>query len=179
MGKTTRKLRKDNRMGTKGREIVELDVEELIKRLNSALADEWLAVYQYWAGAKIIKGPMAGAVEAELLEHAAEEKEHADMLAARIVTLGGTPLINPKQWYEVTNCGYEEPTSDFVMDLLKQNIKGEQCAIEVYKGLLDFIGSKDPVTFHIIIEILEDEVDHEEELQTLEENFQYMLEHMK
>jgi bacterioferritin len=101
------------------------------------------------------------------------------MLAARIVTLGGTPLIDPKQWYEVTTCGYEEPTSAFVMDLLKQNIKGEQCAIEVYKGLLDFVASKDPVTFHLIREILEDEIDHEEELQTLEENLQYMMGEMK
>ncbi len=166
-------------MGTKGREIVGLDVDELIRRLNSALADEWFAVYQYWVGSKIIKGPMAGAVEAELIEHAAEEKEHADMLADRIVTLGGTPLIDPKQWYEVTTCGYEEPTSEFVMDLLKQNIKGEQCAIEVYKGLLDFVAGKDPVTFHLIREILEDEIDHEEELETLEENYQYMMKQMK
>lgn len=162
-------------MGTKGREIVGLDVDELIKRLNSALADEWLAVYQYWVGSKIITGPMANAVEEELVEHAEEEKEHADLLADRIITLGGTPLIDPKMWYEVTTCGYEEPTSEFVKDLLEQNIKGEQCAIEVYKGLLDFIGDKDPVTFHIIREILEDEIDHEEELQALEENFQYMM----
>ncbi|MDY6847197.1 MAG: ferritin-like domain-containing protein, partial [Chloroflexota bacterium] len=76
-------------MGTKGREIVGLDVDELIKRLNSALADEWLAVYQYWVGSKIITGPMANAVEEELVEHAEEEKEHADLLADRIVTLGG------------------------------------------------------------------------------------------
>lgn len=166
-------------MGTKGREIVGLDVDELIRRLNAALADEWLAVYQYWVGSKIITGPMAGAVEAELAEHAEEEKEHADMLADRIVILGGTPLIDPKMWSEVTNCGYETPSSDFVKDLLEQNIKGEQCAIEVYKDLLDFIGSKDPVTFNMIRKILEDEIDHEEELQALEENFQYMMKERK
>lgn len=162
-------------MGTKGREIVGLDVDELLKRLNAALADEWLAVYQYWVGAKIITGPMAGAVEAELVEHAAEEKEHADMLADRIVTLGGKPLIDPTMWQEVTNCGYETPTSDFVKDLLEQNIKGEQCAIEVYQGLLEFTKDKDPVTYHMVLEILEDEIDHEEELQALQENFKFMM----
>ncbi len=161
-------------MGTKGREIVGLDVEELLKKLNSALADEWLAVYQYWVGSKIITGPMSGAVQAELVEHAEEEKEHADMLADRIVTLGGTPLVNPKMWFDVTTCGYEEPTNEFVRNLLEQNIKGEQCAIEVYQGLLEFTKDKDPVTYHMALEILEDEIDHEEDLQALQENLGYM-----
>jgi len=35
-------------MGTVGIKIVGMDVKELIKRLNKALADEWLAYYQYW-----------------------------------------------------------------------------------------------------------------------------------
>ncbi len=33
-------------MGTKGREIVGLDVDKLIELLNKALADEWLAYYR-------------------------------------------------------------------------------------------------------------------------------------
>ena len=54
-------------MGTKGREIVGLDVDDLLEMLNKALADEWLAYYQYWVGAKLAKGPMRGTVAAELL----------------------------------------------------------------------------------------------------------------
>jgi len=162
-------------MGTKAREIVGLDVDELLKKLNAALADEWLAVYQYWVGAKIIKGPMAGVVEMELSEHAEEEKAHADMLTDRIIKLGGTPLIHPKMWFEFSNCGYEEPTSDIVKDLLEQNIRGERCAISVYKDLLEFTKDKDPVTYHLALEILEDEIDHEEELQTLQENLGFIL----
>ncbi len=157
-------------MGTKAREIVGLDVEELLKKLNAALADEWLAVYQYWVGSKIIKGLGAPIVEKELAEHAEEEKAHADMLADRILKLGGTPLIHPKMWFEFSNCGYEEPSSDAVRDLLEQNIGGEQCAIAVYKDLLEFTKDKDPVTYHLALEILEDEIDHEEELQSLQEN---------
>ncbi|HEY89612.1 MAG TPA: ferritin, partial [Thermoflexia bacterium] len=58
-------------MGTRGRSmIVGLDVDELIVKLNKALADEWLAYYQYWIGAKVAAGPMRGAVAAELEEHA-------------------------------------------------------------------------------------------------------------
>ncbi|NMC41325.1 MAG: ferritin, partial [Bacteroidales bacterium] len=45
-----------------GRSIVKMNVDELINLLNKALADEWLAYYQYWIGAKVVKGPMKDAV---------------------------------------------------------------------------------------------------------------------
>ena len=45
-------------MGTKGIEIVGVDVQQLLNVLNIAFADEWLAYYQYWLGAKVVKGPM-------------------------------------------------------------------------------------------------------------------------
>ena len=35
-------------MGKKAIEIANLDVELLIQMLNEALAEEWLAYYQYW-----------------------------------------------------------------------------------------------------------------------------------
>ena len=59
-------------MGTRGRAIVGMDVEELLRVLNRAYASEWLAYYQYWLGAKLIKGPMKDAVAAELNLHATE-----------------------------------------------------------------------------------------------------------
>ena len=49
-------------MGTKGIEIVGMDVQQLLTLLNVAFADEWLAHYQYWLGAKVAKGPMKEAV---------------------------------------------------------------------------------------------------------------------
>lgn len=57
-------------MGKKGREVVGLDVDKLIDLLNKALADEWLAYYQYWIGAKVARGSMRGQVVFELEEHA-------------------------------------------------------------------------------------------------------------
>ncbi|MCD6079878.1 MAG: ferritin, partial [Candidatus Omnitrophica bacterium] len=64
-------------MGTKRREIVGVDVEKLIELLNKAYADEWLAYYQYWIGAKVAEGMMRGAVVQELEEHAQDELRHA------------------------------------------------------------------------------------------------------
>lgn len=157
-------------MGTKGKEIVGLDVDKLIKALNKALADEWLAYYQYWIGAKVVRGRMRGQVVAELEEHAADELKHAGMLVNRILQLDGTPLLKPQDWYRASNCGYDAPEDPSVKAVLKQNIKGEQCAIEVYNKLLGFTKDKDPISYNMIVEILEDEVEHEDDLQTLLED---------
>ena len=159
-------------MGTKGKEIVGMDVGKLIDLLNNALADEWLAYYQYWIGAKVVKGQMRGEVVAELVQHSGDELRHAGMLVDRIIQLGGTPILKPEDWYKMTNCGYDAPEDPLVKAVLHQNIKGEQCAIEVYQKLSEAVKDKDPVTYFIVLEILKDEIEHEEDLQALLEDIE-------
>ena len=162
-------------MGTKGREIVGANTEEILTLLNKAFADEWLAYYQYWLGAKLAKGPMKEAVIAELMQHAADELRHADLVSNRIIQLGGTPAISPNAWYDLTNCGYDPPDDPYVALLLEQNIKGEQCAISVYNSMLATTREKDPVTYNMALLIRQDEVEHEEDLQALQEDIELML----
>ena len=162
-------------MGTKGIAIVDLDVQKLVGILNKAFSDEWLAHYQYWIGAKVVKGPMKEAVIAELVQHAADELRHADMLAMRIIQLGGTPVTEPKEWYKLSTCGYDAPKNPFVKDVLAQNIRGEQCAIMTYKQLLNLTMGKDPVTYNTVLQILQDEVEHEEDLQAVMEDLETLL----
>jgi len=169
-------------MGTRGREILEsfgIKVEELIKILNKAFADEWLAYYQYWIGTKVASGVPREAVVAELTQHAADELRHAGMLADRIIQLGGTPLLEPKDWFKESNCGYERPDDPDVRILLVQNIKGEQCAITQYKKIMDYVRDKDPVTYDIALQILEDEIEHEEDLETIQEDIRVMESKLK
>ena len=163
-------------MGTKGIEIVGKDVNKLVGMLNKALADEWLAYYQYWVGAKIVKGPMREATVAELLQHATEELGHAELLSNRLIQLGGTPLLKPEDWYKMTNCGYEPPEDPYVEVVLDQNIKGEQCAITGYKQLMDYTHDKDTVTFDMALQIMTDEIEHEEDLQAIAEDIHLMKE---
>ncbi len=66
-----------------------LDVESLISQLNAALAEEWLAYYQYWVGALVVEGAMRADVQSEFEEHAEEERKHAQLLANRIIELEG------------------------------------------------------------------------------------------
>jgi bacterioferritin len=162
-------------MAQKGREIVKMNVDELIDLLNKALADEWLAYYQYWIGAKVVKGPMKDAVISELTIHATEELAHAVLVADRIIQLGGTPVLSPAEWIKITNCGYDAPSDPYVEEVLKQNIKGEQCAIKTYNQMLDITREADPVTYNMALGILSQEVEHEEDLDALREDLELML----
>ncbi len=158
-------------MAQRGNSIIrDLEISEVIGVLNKAYADEWLAYYQYFIEAKVIKGIMKDAAIAELTQHATDELRHANMVADRILQLGGTPLLNPKEWFTYTNCGYEEPKNFDVVSILQDSIKGEQCAISIYSKLADMTRNKDIVTYDIVSEILADEVEHEEDLQALHDD---------
>lgn len=157
-------------MGMKAKELViraGIDLDALLKELNSAYCDEWLAYYQYWIGAKVAEGKMFALIAQELAEHAGEELEHAEKLAKRIIELGGTPAISPDLWLKDSTCGYLTPENPDAMHLLAQNIQGERCAIEVYEKLLNMVAGKDPITEHLVREILEDELEHEQDLEDL------------
>ena len=157
-------------MGTKAREIVGMDIEKLLVLLNKALADEWLAYYQYWIGAKVVVGPMRSDVVMELVEHANDELRHAGMIVDRMIQLGGTPILKPEDWYRQTNCGYEAPEDFYMEAIVKQNIKGEQCAIGVYNSMLKMTREADPITYEMVYQILNDEISHEEDLENLLED---------
>jgi bacterioferritin len=162
-------------MGTRGREIVGMNVDELLKLLNRALADEWFAYYQYWLGAKVVKGPMKDAVAAELLQHATEELAHADLVANRVIQLGGRPVSEPKKWYEWSGCGYQPPDDEYVKTILDQNIEGERCAISYYNELMKKTRDTDIITYNMVLTILNQEVEHEEDLQALLEDLELMV----
>lgn len=156
-----------------------LDISEIISLLNKAYADEWLAYYQYFIEGKVVKGIMKDAAIVELNQHAADELRHATMIADRIIQLGGTPLLNPKDWIEKTNCGYDEPKDFDVVSILEDAIKGEQCAIRTYSSIVELTRDKDIITYDIVSQILADEVAHEEDLQTLHDDITEFVKALK
>jgi bacterioferritin len=97
------------------------------------------------------------------------------MVANRIIQLGGKPLTEPKKWYDWSGCGYEPPEDEYVKVILNQNIKGERCAIGYYNELLKLTRDKDMITHNMVLTILEQEVEHEEDLQSLLEDLEMMV----
>lgn len=143
-----------------------INVNRVIELLNKALAEEWLAFYQYWIGASVIKGAMRGDIQREFEQHAMEEFGHAKLLVERIIQLEGTPLLNPHRWFEYADCTYNEPDGDFdVNRLLLQNTDSERCAILRYQEIASFTNGKDFTTCDLAKKILADEEAHEQELQ--------------
>ena len=101
------------------------------------------------------------------------------MISNRIIQLGGTALLNPKEWFTYTNCGYEEPNSFDVLAILEDAIKGEQCAIKTYSDLAELTKNKDIVTYDLVSQTLADEVEHEEDLQALYDDINDFINEIK
>ncbi|MFV0552141.1 MAG: ferritin-like domain-containing protein [Anaerorhabdus sp.] len=153
-------------MGKKSVNIANLNVDQLITVLNKALAEEWLAYYQYWVGARIMEGPMRSEIEPELLLHANEELNHATLLVNRIIQLGGIPVLTPADWMTLADCPYAVPSDPYVEVILDQNLDGERCAIERYQQIAKFTEGKDFATYQMAVTILNDELEHEEDIES-------------
>ena len=115
-----------------------IDIVDLLAQLNAALSEEWLAFYQYWVGSFVVEGAMRGDVQREFQEHAAEEYNHAKLLADRIIELEGVPVLDPKQWFDLARCKYDAPVDFGSEILLKQNVESERCAIYRYQQIAEF-----------------------------------------
>lgn len=144
-----------------------IDLPELIGDLNAALSEEWLAFYQYWIGAQVVEGAMRSDVQEEFEKHALEEFAHAKLIADRIIQLEGIPVLDPIQWSMLARCKYEAPLNADVINVLKQNINGERCAIIRYEEIATKTNNIDYTTCDIAKRIMADEEEHEQDLQDL------------
>jgi len=152
-------------MGKKGREIVKANISDVVKDLNTAYSDEWLAHYQYWLTAKWIKGIDADTLAQVLEEQSLDELGHAKKLANRILQLGGKPVMNPGQLLEKCGCGYKEPPKDQtnLKQVIQDVLDAEACAIAFYAKMAEKYRATDLVTHEIFEDLLKDEVDDEEQ----------------
>ncbi len=166
-------------MGKEGVKIIQgIDVKELIKMLNAALSEEWLAYYQYWVGAQLMEGPMRTSIEAELLKHANEEFGHAQLLINRIIQLDGIPVLSPDEWIKLARCKYYPPADPYVEVILAQNLEGERCAIERYQQIAALTDGKDFATRDLAVQILSDELEHERDIEDWLKDIQQMKQHI-
>ena len=165
-------------MGQKAIEIIEegnLNKKELLEKLQRAYADECLAYIQYREGARFPVGLLRTKLVEEMQEHAGEELEHANLIAKRIMELGAMPIAGPQEWLKRSTCGYLEPMDSNIMAILEQNISSERCAMEVYRELADFTRGKDDITYKLAVKILEEEAEHEQDLEDIRNDMDTML----
>jgi bacterioferritin len=142
-----------------------LDQEEVVARLNTALATEIVCWLRYLSHYHAADGIRADVVAAELLEHATAERDHAERLAKRIAQLGGMPDLDPGTLVARSHAPYREATN--LDEVLAINLEAERVAVEFYRGLARWAGDRDPTTRRLVEEILADEEEHADDLVSL------------
>lgn len=136
--------------------------EQVVKVLNEVLATELVCVLRYKRHYYVAQGIHAEAVKGEFLQHAAEEQQHADEVAARITQLNGEPDFNPETLMKRTHSQYDEGTD--LTSMIKEDLVAERIAIETYLEISRWLGDEDPTTRRLIERILEKEEEHAEDL---------------
>ena len=137
-------------------------LQDIIKLLNDSLATELVCILRYKRHHFTAKGLASPAIADEFLVHANEETEHADMIAERIVQLGGEPDFNPASLLQRSHADYDE--SKDLKAMIRANLVAERVAIEAYTQMVRLIGDKDSTTRRIVEHILSQEQEHAEEL---------------
>jgi bacterioferritin len=71
-------------------------IQDLINALNEDLSREYQAIIAYTVYSNVLKGAKWMSIAGELKKHAAEELQHALIVADQIDYLGGMPTATPK-----------------------------------------------------------------------------------
>ncbi len=138
---------------------------KVLQLLNEALATEIVCVLRYKRHFFMASGINAPQVSAEFLEHANEEQGHADLIAQRIVQLGGEPNLSPEGLLMRSHAEYVEGNN--IREMIEEDLVAERIAIESYGEMIRFIGNDDPTTRRMLEGILAMEEEHADDLADL------------
>ena len=141
------------------------DRSRVLEVLNSVLATELVCVLRYKRHYFMASGMKSLPVAAEFLEHAAQEQDHADRVAVRIVQLQGEPDLNPDTLSSRSHAEYVEGTD--LVSMIEEDLIAERIAIASYQDIARWLGDDDPTSRRLIESLLEVEEEHAEDLSSL------------
>ena len=147
------------------------DLQQALAVLNSALATELVCVLRYKRHSFMAVGIFAEPIAQEFATHASEEQAHADLLAGRIVQLGGAPDFSPDGLSSRAHADYVE--CDTLKEMIQENLVAERIAIDTYREMVRWFGDDDPTTKRILEGILAQEEEHADELADLLQKNQF------
>ncbi len=129
---------------------MKITMKKLLSELNKDLEWEFAAAIQYTQHVAAMKGAQYDSIRKELLLHAQQEMQHATMISEQIDFLGGVPTIDVEK----------REISPESVQMLKQDLKGEENAIKRYK---ERIGQAEELKEYGLRRVLEDVLIQEEE----------------
>jgi bacterioferritin len=135
---------------------------EIIQELIKAYAAELETVQNYIAASVNLDGVRSDVIKKSLAADVTVELMHAQQLASRVKTIGGTV---PGSLNLVREQSYLQPPSDTtdVVSVIKGVITAEEAAIAQYKKIIKLAEGEDYPTQDLVIEILADEEEHRRE----------------
>ncbi|HIH69101.1 ferritin-like domain-containing protein [Methermicoccus shengliensis] len=132
--------------------------QELIDALNSDRADELAAIIQYMGHHYEAEGMEALPIMDMVRQIAIDEMRHAEMLAERIVMLGGTPTQTPSEIHRGGD----------LRKMMEDDLAAESRAIENYRKHIKLADQEgDTTTRRMLEEILADEEMHADQFRTV------------
>jgi len=139
---------------------------KLIDTLNSLLADELTAINQYIVHAEMCEDWGYGKLHHGFEKRAIDEMKHAEKLIGRILFLGGTPIVTNLNNIHI---GGEVPKQ------VENDRIAETGAIKAYNDAIALAGDlRDYATRDILVQILNDEDQHMDELEELQDQIAQM-----
>ena len=141
------------------------DRETVLGHLNAALATEIVCVLRYRRHHFMAKGIHSKGIAEEFLAHSNEGQGHADLIAERIVELGGEPDFSPAGLTGRSHAEYVEGA--MLLDMVREDLIAERIAIDSYRDFIGYLGDKDSTTRRMLESILAVEESHAEELAGL------------
>ena len=123
----------------------------MVRLLNEDLAREYQAIIAYVVYSQTMKGAKYQHIAKELEKHAAEELEHAIIIAKQIDYFNGTPVTVPK----------EVKMSDNPDDKLRFDLENERVTIIAYRQRIQQAESMGEFALsEVLREIIVQEQDH-------------------
>lgn len=146
------------------------DRHTVLLLLNESLATELVCYLRYKRHYYMATGLRASVAAAEFLEHAQQELQHADLLAERIMQLGGEPDFNPAGLSERSHAEYVAGRN--LHEMVTENLVAERIAIDGYREIVAYLGDDDPTTRRLFEEILAQEEEHADDMADILQDLQ-------
>jgi bacterioferritin len=156
-------------LGSAGNSLIKgIGIQEIIDTLDSFHAQSWVVVHFSLALKNRLEGQAAFLLSNELEEKAKESTKHARKIAERIAELGGIETGDPTEFVMLSPLKrFSMPSSNSDVNvILSYILEQDQRIIKAYGEFLHKIRDKDDVTYHVLREILENEVRRESEIES-------------
>ncbi len=146
------------------------EVKIVVRVLSEALATELVCVSRYKHHHELAKSIHSQAVAAQFLEHANEERRHADQIVERIRQLGGKPNFSPHGMF--TRRHSEDVGGETFFDMIREDLLAERIIIECYSEIVGYLGDTDPASRWMMGAVLGNEEQHAAEITSLFETIE-------